>query len=833
MLKSPILSRFLPFQGAFWLLLVFHYVPVKASANTSGLQASPSSLSNAWTQGPATDNVFGGFGNPAGLAFTPGLQLGLIHQTNTSGDAQQIDLFSSLKLDALSLGLGYYNDLFASQGPYKEQYRLVGAIDLGGSAIGGSWNGLSADPTMLGQQGAWSFAAINRSNAWFAQSASMTGNTSSLHGFDLLNAGVSLRPFGLFWTVGAEATVDVWNSWNTDIAIHNWFKFGNFNLMASVTQMTVAQTIDPVLSIGIAYRGGHLGLGTSSLFSAQQMDPLIATHARISSARMTQGKGLIPEFVDLTLFGAGQAQLDADQISTLFEASMTPQETLLSVDKTMKSSKTAGIVIRLNGLQMGFGQALEWQRSIKQWRALGKKVVVYLERPGDLAYFLATAADAIWLSPSGTLMVDGVSITSLYFGEALAEIGVQAQAIAAGQYKTAPRQYTGNAPSPEEIEVFKDLADQYYKTLLGGLTEGRGFNAEEAAQRLNQGGFTAQEAISNKMVDQLIYPSDLEEGLKTLMGKRVWLSNWRQEMPQYRAQWEQPKNIAVIPILGTIMNGQTESDFFGNSNTSATGASTVIEAIEEAVDRPDINAIVLRVDSPGGDAMASDHIYHAVRKANKKKPVIVSMGNYAASGGYYVSAPAREIFAQPLTLTGSIGVFALTVNIEETLKKLKIGRFDLQRGELQAPSMTRAMNDAEIARLQQQIDATYIQFLDAVSQGRDMKREEVAPLAEGRVWTGAQAHENGLVDKIGHFQDAVTAAAKAAGLDPFQDTIELIVLGGGGEPLTQGFQAFAKLKSQPSLTQLALQRLGLSKQEISFWMSDGTKAHLPYAIVVE
>ena len=126
---------------------------------------------------------------------------------------------------------------------------------------------------------------------------------------------------------------------------------------------------------------------------------------------------------------------------------------------------------------------------------------------------------------------------------------------------------------------------------------------------------------------------------------------------------------------------------------------------------------------------------------------MVSMGNYAASGGYYVSAPARKIFAQALTLTGSIGVFALTVNMEETLKMLKIGRFDLQRGALQAPSLTRAMTDAEVARLQVQIDDTYTQFIDAVAEGRQMKREAVAPLAEGRVWTGAQALDNGLVDQ--------------------------------------------------------------------------------------
>ena len=262
------------------------------------------------------------------------------------------------------------------------------------------------------------------------------------------------------------------------------------------------------------------------------------------------------------------------------------------------------------------------------------------------------------------------------------------------------------------------------------------------------------------------------------------------------------------------MNGFTEQDFFGENSREATGAGTVIAALEEAVSRPDVSAIVLRVDSPGGDAMASDHIYHAVEAAVKKKPVVVSMGSYAASGGYYVAAPAQKIFAQPLTLTGSIGVYALSVNAERALQKLKIGRFDVRRGDLQNGSLLQAMNEAELLRLQEHIDDTYRQFLEAVANGRDMPLERVKEIAEGRVWTGVQAQEKGLVDHLGHLQDAVLAAASEAKIDLDATPVELILLGHGDLPMTEGFKALAPKTTRQSLEAKALRAVGLSDAEI-------------------
>ena len=194
--------------------------------------------------------------------------------------------------------------------------------------------------------------------------------------------------------------------------------------------------------------------------------------------------------------------------------------------------------------------------------------------------------------PGRHTLVDGINMTSLYFGDALAEIDFKLKRSLQANTKPAPRQFTGNAPSPEEIEVLNDLADQYYATLVKGLMNGRGFTEDQAKASLDQGGFTAQEALKAKMVDRLMYPDDITDGLKELTGKRVWLTKWRKTGPQYRARWDQPKAIAVIPILGTIVNGRTASDFFGNTDGSATGATTVIEAIEEAVERPDIHAII-------------------------------------------------------------------------------------------------------------------------------------------------------------------------------------------------------------------------------------------------
>ena len=472
----------------------------------------------------------------------------------------------------------------------------------------------------------------------------------------------------------AQAVTAVWNDWDTRVSFHNWFQLGHFALLASVTDLGAWGQQAPLIKSALHIVAPILDLVLPPS-STTSWEALPINHVRLSSARIAHEESessLLKEFVAFSLVGDGRPGASNDAFANLFDPQTGPEETLLALDRRMRSAEISGIFIQIGSLNMGLGRAMEWHRSIKQWQELGKTVVVYLERPGDVAYFIAAAAEEIWMSPSGTLMVDGVKLSSLYFGDALMEIGVGVQSAAAGQYKTAPRQFILNGPSEEEVEVFGDLANQYYETLLLGLTKARGMSEEKAKAMLDHGGFTPTEAIKNNMVDKLVYPTDFDKELEKLVGGKTWEVGWRPENNAYSHRWDRPKKIAVIPILGTIVNGYTEQDLFGASDSSATGALTVIEAIDDAVSRADVSAIVLRVDSPGGDAMASDHIYHAVTQAMKKKPVVVSMGSYAASGGYYVSAPALKIFAQPLTLTGSIGVFALSFNIEETLTKLKV-----------------------------------------------------------------------------------------------------------------------------------------------------------------
>jgi protease-4 len=424
-----------------------------------------------------------------------------------------------------------------------------------------------------------------------------------------------------------------------------------------------------------------------------------------------------------------------------------------------------GVLIRLDGMPFSLAQVEEIRRVIKTIRASGRPVVVYLDEDvGNAGYYLATAADRVLAHPAMTLDLIGLSAEMLYYRGILDTLGVGMQYAARSEYKSAIEPLTRNGPSPASIEQLNALLDDLHGGLVDAIAEGRGRTREEAQALLDEGPWTAREALEKGLIEGVAYPDEFDELLAGTFPKHFTLDD-RYRVRDGTTGWANPRRIAVVTVAGAIVSGPSEGPgLFGGEETA--GSETVVKALEQAARDDTVKAVVLRVDSPGGSAFASDQIWRGVEMVQRaQKPVVVSMGGYAASGGYYVSAGADAILALPSTVTGSIGVFGGKVNFEGLFDKAGIESWEILRGRKAGMwSMARPMDPTEMDALDHLIGETYSQFKGKVAEGRGLDADRVEGLARGRVWSGRRAIENGLVDQEGGFFEAVDLAREKAGL---------------------------------------------------------------------
>ncbi len=452
--------------------------------------------------------------------------------------------------------------------------------------------------------------------------------------------------------------------------------------------------------------------------------------------------------------------------SGLFSA---PSESYLHLLQRLENVATdpgvEGLVLDLSTPRFSWAQVEEIRQAIERVQAEGKPVVAYLGgSPSNGAYFLAAGCDRIFLHPAGGLDLVGLSIQTMYFRGTLDLVGVEPQFVKRSEYKSSPEQYTNSEPSDPSREQMNALLDDLFAALVQGIAEGRGMEQEDVIALIDGGPYTAREALDKGLVDSLHYPDELEVALDELFPKGYELDDEYRVAKEFSG-WENPKQIAVVYVDGPIVSGESSSGgLLGGANT---GSDTVVRYLLAARDDAQVKAVVLRVDSPGGSAYASDEIWRAVELVEEEgKPVIVSMGGVAASGGYYVAAGATAIYAEPTTITGSIGVYGGSFSFGELYETLGINYELYLRGRNAGMwSTARPMDDLELAAMNRMIDETYLQFKTRVSDGRSMTLEEVEVVARGRVWSGSRAHENGLVDELGGIQDAVERAKAEVGLE--------------------------------------------------------------------
>jgi protease IV len=446
-------------------------------------------------------------------------------------------------------------------------------------------------------------------------------------------------------------------------------------------------------------------------------------------------------------------------------------QTPLSVEQVWDTFRKAatdpridGILFEPRGLDIGWAKMQEIHDEILQFKKSGKPIITYLHGPSAREYYLASATDKIIISPEDSLDLKGLRAESLYFKDTLDKVGVKADVIHAGKYKDAGDILTQTSMSPETREVLNAILDQYYGDLIATVAQGRKKQPDAVRALLDDGPFLARDAAADGLIDALGYEdqavAEMQTRLKQTELKKV---SSKAYLKAALASAGAGRRIALVVGDGTITAG-TGNETADDESFTATG---FIKLLKEVENDSSIQGVILRIDSPGGDAVASDDILHEAKNLSKKKPLVISMSDEAASGGYYVAVTGDPIIAYPNTLTGSIGVIFARFNLHGLYDKIGLNAQILTRGRYaDIDSEYTPLSDAERQKITGQIDAFYRAFVGHVADGRKRPFDQIEPLAQGRVWLGAQARQNGLVDQLGGLDRAIEVLKQQAHMSP-------------------------------------------------------------------
>lgn len=452
-------------------------------------------------------------------------------------------------------------------------------------------------------------------------------------------------------------------------------------------------------------------------------------------------------------------------------------ELLATLDKASKDPMIDGVLLKLDKLQrVGMASIEEIGKALERYKTSGKPIWAWGTNFTQSQYALASHANEIYMHPMGEVLVKGLASNRLYYGELLNTLGIKVHVFKAGAYKSFPESFVSSKPSKEWIESERFWLTDAWETLLHQIESSRGLMPGFIDQYISSldsrvveaGGDLARTALQANLIDGTLTYDQMQ---KTIASKLNRAENKNLHFVSYTEYKDnlntQHGEIAVIIAEGEIQEGQSQSGI--------TGAETLVSLIDQARENPSVKALVLRVNSPGGSAVASELIRHAIETTKSEKPVIVSMGDLAASGGFWISMGASKVLAASSTITGSIGVFGLAPTFENTLKLAKIGQGTVATTWLaNAERLTQPMDPRLETIFTQSVAKTYANFVNIVAQSRKLTPAYVQTVAQGRVWTGSQAAKRKLVDEIGDFQDAIKLARSSAHLDNNADFVYLI-----------------------------------------------------------
>jgi len=497
-----------------------------------------------------------------------------------------------------------------------------------------------------------------------------------------------------------------------------------------------------------------------------------------------------------------------------------------SLKEAATDSRIKALVLQPRNLLIGWGRLEELRQDVAEFKKSGKPVYAFLQAPGSHEYYLASVADKIFLSPGDMLDVKGFQVEEMYFKGTLDKLGIGVQVDHIGRFKDYGDMFTKTSMSPETREVLNQVLDQIYGDFCATTGSGRHKSADEMKSLIdNNGPFLAEQAKGSGLVDVLGYEDEVYADLK----KKVGVSKLDKTPIQayFRAAPGSGDRFALLVGEGDILRGDV-NDSPGNGDTLSSGS--FIKLVRQLRGDHNIKGVLLRIDSPGGDAVASDEILHELKLLAGEKPLIISMSDVAASGGYYISLTGNPVFSYPDTETGSIGVLYVRPNVHGLLDKIGVTEDSLSRGKLAGlDSLTEPLSDAAQQKLHDSIETTYHTFVTKAATARKKTYDQIDALAQGRVWMGAQAVQNGLVDQLGGLDQAVALLRQRAHLSatgktnlvlypPRKSLLELLT-NSSADSLTDA-AATAKLKKVvPNMPSPA-------------WLRGGIQELLPFNITV-
>ena len=476
-------------------------------------------------------------------------------------------------------------------------------------------------------------------------------------------------------------------------------------------------------------------------------------------------------------------------------------------EKAAEDDRIRALTLDLRGLGAGWAKAQEIRWGIEKFKQAGRPVFAFLTTGSTIDYLVASAADEVYMSPEGMLDVKGLRIEASFYTETLAKLGIEAELHRVGKYKSAVEPYVRTSMSAEYLEVWNSILDDVYSRFLTTVGVARGKSEEEMRQIVETGPFLPRQALDAGLIDGLKYRDELEDHIKETLEldelRQVKYSEYRNTLPD-SVGFGAENQVAVVYAVGEILSGKGQTDPF--TGLTILGSDSFSATLRKLREDDDIKAVILRINSPGGDAVASDQIWREVNLLREEKPLVVSFSDVAASGGYYIAMAGAPVLAYPGTYTGSIGVFYGKINLRGLYEKIGLKKEVIKRGRFaDIYSDYRSLNDDERAKLRGDIEIFYKGFVDKVAESREREWAEIDEVAQGRVWMGSQAEQQGLVDELGGFDRAIELVREAAGIEADEE-IQLVPYPAPKNPFEALFDADTWV-SEPAWVSVVRSRL--------------------------
>jgi protease-4 len=544
-----------------------------------------------------------------------------------------------------------------------------------------------------------------------------------------------------------------------------------------------------------------------------------------SALRLGERKPTIPEGATLLLnLSDDVPEKQPVRIPLPFVGSadtLTVLDTWRGLRAAATDSRVKAIILETGHVGAGWGKAQEIREGLQAFKKSGKPLVAVMRTPRSREYYLATAADRIYMSPEDLFDVKGLRAEVMFLKNALSKVGVAIEIEHRGKYKDAGDMFSQTSMSPESREVIDSILDGVYSQMLTTYSQSRKKSVDEMRTLIDQGPYTARQAASKGLIDALRYEDqvygELRDQLKQGELKRVSFQDYVRSMGTGERG---RKRIAFVVGEGAIARGEG-TDAMGTDEGFTSGA--FIKMLRKVSSDNNIAGVILRVDSPGGDAVASDEMLREVRLLSKKKPTVISFSDTAASGGYYISMTGDPIISYPNTVTGSVGVIYGKVNLRGFYDKIGVNKEILVRGANAAiDSDYTPMTPEARAKLREGIDEIYQEFVSRVAEGRKKTWQDTESLAQGRAWLGSQAKQNGLVDELGGIDKTIELLRKKAGFKA-DEKLELVPY----PPRRSIIEQYLKSTSDQGVEARLRQVLGF---DYRVWMRGGMMRMMPYSI---